>query len=155
MIGNFQKNAFGMVLVLWWAFCLQQGLARNSWRYLTLTAIFLGLVGITHIGAFGVTLTLVVLTGIAWALLVTRKPVRALMVIAGGAVGIGGLRGLLTLLGDSSRIAKLVTYLKTPLSLFSFRNLTAITRSGPGSSGQAAGCRSSSSGVWQHVRSQS
>ncbi len=135
MIGNFQKNAFGMVLVLWCAFCLQQGLARNSWRYLTLTAIFLGLVGITHIGAFGVTLTLVVLTGIAWALLVTRKPVRALMVIAGGAVGIGGLLGLLTLLGDSSRIAKLVTYLKTPLSLFSFRNLTAITRSGPGSSG--------------------
>ncbi|HEY5000684.1 MAG TPA: hypothetical protein VII15_02475 [Candidatus Cryosericum sp.] len=138
MVGDFQKNAFGMVLVLWSAFCLQQSLARKSWRYLTLAAVFLGLVGITHIGAFGVTLILVVLTGIAWALFVDRKPVRALMVIGGGAVAIVGLLGLLTLLGDSSRIAKLVSYLKMPLSLFSFRNVTGIMRGGPGFSGASS-----------------
>ncbi len=138
MIGNFQKNAFGMVLVLWCAFFLQQRLSRKSWRYLTLAGVFLGLVGITHIGAFGVTLMLVVLTGIAWALFVARRSARAFLVIGGGAVGIAGLLGLLTLLGDSSRIAKLIAYLKVPLSLFSFRNATGIMRGEPGLSGASS-----------------
>lgn len=126
MIGTYQKNAFGMVLVLWCAFFLQRGLARKLWRYVALAGVFLGLVGLTHIGAFGVTLVLVVLTGIAWALFVTHRPARALLVIGSGAVGIAGLLRLLTALGDSSRIAKLVTYLKMPLSLFNFSNATSI-----------------------------
>jgi hypothetical protein len=132
MIGTYQKNAFGMVLVLWCAFFLQRGLARKLWRYVALAGVFLGLVSVTHIGAFGVTLVLVVLTGIAWALFVTHRPARALLVIGSGAVGIAGLLRLLTALGDSSRIAKLVTYLKMPLSLFNFSNATSIMRGGRG-----------------------
>jgi asparagine N-glycosylation enzyme membrane subunit Stt3 len=61
MVRDFQKNALGMVWVLSYAYCLQQGLDWRSWRHLAAAGLFLGLVGVTHIGAFGVTLALVVL----------------------------------------------------------------------------------------------
>ncbi len=132
MIGNFQKNALGMVLALWCACFLQQGLARRSWRSIAMAGMFLGLVGVTHIGAFGVTLVLVVLTAIVWTLLISRRRAHALLVIGGGVLGTAGLLGLLMLLGDSSRITKLVSYLKVPLSMFSFTNVADVVRGGQG-----------------------
>lgn len=118
MVGDFQKNALGMLWVLSCAYCLQQGLDRRSWRYLAAAGMFLALVGITHIGAFGVTLALVVLVVLAWALLASGGPRRALLAIGGVAVGVAGLLGLLMILGDSARITRLMTFLATPLSLF-------------------------------------
>jgi hypothetical protein len=122
MIGNFQKNAFGMVLALWCVCFLQQGLARRSWRSIVAAGFFLSLVGMTHIGAFGVTLVLVFLTGIVWTLLVSRKRTHALLLAVSVTLGATGLVALLMLLGDSSRIARLVSYLKDPLTLFNFSN---------------------------------
>ncbi|MCX6085561.1 MAG: hypothetical protein NTX94_03865 [Caldiserica bacterium] len=118
MVGDFQKNALGMLWVLSCAYCLQQGLDRRSWRYVAAAGLFLGLVGMTHIGAFGVTLALVVLVILTWALFASGRPRRALLAIGGGTVAVAGLLGLLMVLGDSSRITRLMTLLSTPLSLF-------------------------------------
>jgi hypothetical protein len=118
MVGDFQKNALGMVWVLSCAYCMQQGLDRRSWRHLAAAGLFLELVGVTHIGAFGVTLALVVLVVLAWALLASGRPRRALLAIGGGVVGLAALLGVLMILGDSARITRLLTTLAAPLSLF-------------------------------------
>jgi hypothetical protein len=130
MVGDFQKNALGMLWVLSCAYCLQQGLDRRSWRYLAAAGLFLGLVGVTHIGAFGVTLALVVLVVLAWALLASGRPRRALLAIGGGAVGLAGLLGVLMILGDSARITRLLTVLAAPLSLFRSSGMGGSVRMG-------------------------
>jgi hypothetical membrane protein len=118
MVGDFQKNALGMLWVLSCAYCLQQGLDRRSWRYLAAASLFLGLVGVTHIGAFGVTLAFVVLVVLVWALVASGRPRRALLAVGGGTVAVAGLLGALMVLGDSARITRLMTLLTAPLSLF-------------------------------------
>jgi hypothetical protein len=130
MVGDFQKNALGMLWVLSCAYCLQQGLDRRSWRYLAAAGLFLGLVGVTHIGAFGVTLALVILVVLAWALLASGGPRRALLAIGGGAIGVAGLFGVLMILGDSARIIRLMTFLATPLSLFRSSAMGGSARAG-------------------------
>ncbi|MCX6083958.1 MAG: hypothetical protein NT102_03220 [Caldiserica bacterium] len=130
MIGDFQKNALGMLWALSCAYCLQQGLNRRSWRYLAAAGLFLGLVGVTHIGAFGVTLALVALVVLAWALLASSRPRRALLAIAGGAIGVAGLLGVLMILGDSTRITRLLTLLAAPLSLFRSSGMGGSARLG-------------------------
>jgi hypothetical protein len=130
MVGDFQKNALGMVWGLSCAYCLQQGLDRRSWRYLAAAGLFLGLVGVTHIGAFGVTLALVVLVVLAWALLASGRPRRALLAIGGGAVSVAGLLGVLMILGDSTRITRLLTLLAAPLSLFRSSGMGSSARLG-------------------------
>ncbi len=117
MVGDFQKNALGMLWVLSCAYCLQQGLDRRSWRYLAAAGLFLGLVGVTHIGAFGVTLALVVLVVLAWAVFASGRPRRAMLAIGSGTVAVAGLLGVLMVLGDSARITRLMTVLTAPLSL--------------------------------------
>jgi hypothetical protein len=130
MVGDFQKNALGMVWVLSCAYCLQQGLDRRSWRHLAAAGLFLGLVGVTHIGAFGVTLALVVLVVLAWALLASGRPRCALLAIGGAAAGVAGLLGVLMILGDSARITRLLTLLAAPLSLFRSSGMGGSVRVG-------------------------
>lgn len=130
MVGDFQKNALGMLWVLSCAYCLQQGLDRRSWRHLAAAGLFLGLVGVTHIGTFGVTLALVVLVVLAWALLASSRPRRALLAVGGGAAGVAGLLGVLMILGDSARITRLLTLLTAPLSLFRSSGMGGSVRVG-------------------------
>lgn len=132
MIGDFQKNAFGMVLVLGCAYYLQQALAHRSRRALIGVGVFLALTGITHIGAFGVALALTAAVAVLWALSLGRKW-RSLLVIGGLGAGGAGLLGLLALLGDSARIQRLLNLLRNPLSLFQANGMGGRTGGGPGS----------------------
>jgi hypothetical protein len=128
MLGDFQKNALGMLWFLFLAYYLIKALSRRSPKDLLLSLLFLILCGLTHIGAFAVALVFVALVAISWAVFVSRLSKHTLIVLGCTAVGVVCLLALLMIGSDSIRISKLISYLSEPLSIFQFSNVRGMFR---------------------------
>jgi hypothetical protein len=128
MLGDFQKNALGMLWFLFMAYFLIKALSMHSRRDFILSLIFLVLCGLTHIGAFGVALVFMVLSAFTSILFVSKLSKHTLIVFGVTAIGIAGLLTLLMISADPIKIQRLISYLKAPFSLFQFPNVRGMFR---------------------------
>ncbi|MGB9694718.1 MAG: hypothetical protein ACP5SB_04940 [Caldisericaceae bacterium] len=128
MLGDFQKNALGMMWFLFMAYFLIKALSVNSKRDLILSLIFLVLCGLTHIGAFGVALVFIVLAALTSMVFISRISKRSLTAFSLTVIGILALLALLKISSDSIRISRLISYIEAPLSLFQFSNAKGMFR---------------------------
>lgn len=117
MVGDFQKNSLGLVWLASLLWALNNWLEQPSVRRALLPVLFLGLIGVTHIGVFGWALALTVLVmGVAlWRS--EAKTRRAILpwLFAGGAV-CGVAAGLVLWKFDPARVQRLASAAMHPLT---------------------------------------
>jgi len=117
MVGDFQKNSLALLWLAALLWSLHQWLEQPSFKRAVLAVLFLGLIGITHIGVFGWSLALTVpVIGIAlWrGAPQTRRMILPWLFVGGGACALAA--GLVLWKFDPARISKLANAATHPLA---------------------------------------
>jgi hypothetical protein len=117
MVGDFQKNSLGLVWLASLLWALDNWLEQPSVKRALLPVMFLGLIGITHIGVFGWALALTVLVmGVAlWRCEAkTRRAILPWLFVGGAACAIAA--GLVLLKFDPARERRLANAAMHPFT---------------------------------------
>lgn len=115
MVGDFQKNSLGIVLLCALVWALFEWMNRHGrWRAAVVVGL-LGLIGITHIGVFGSALLLVAATLLVFAAARGRHGFIKIARLSAVAVPVAILAGAVVFWGfDPSRIQKLIQAISEP-----------------------------------------
>jgi hypothetical protein len=117
MVGDFQKNSLALLWLAALLWSLHQWLEQPSFKRATLPVLFLGLIGITHIGVFGWSLALTApVTAIAlWrSAPETRRAILPWLFVGGGACALAA--GLVLWKFDPARVTRLANAAMHPIS---------------------------------------
>jgi len=117
MVGDFQKNSLALLWLAALLWSLHQWLEQPSFKRAVLPVLFLGLIGITHIGVFGwaLALTAPVLAIALWrSTPETRRAILPWLFVGSGACAIAA--GLVLWKFDPARIARLANAVTHPVS---------------------------------------
>ncbi len=122
MTGNIDKNALALVWLSGMLLALHACMERRTPAYLAATVLFLLLLGVTHVGAFGAAL---VLAACVCAVYINRPGAPPLKVtlpaIAGALSVIGAAEGLVFWKFDPARIERLTRVITDPVAFMSHR----------------------------------
>ncbi len=117
MVGDFQKNSLGLVWLASLLWSLNNWLEQPSLKRATLPVLFLGLIGVTHIGVFGWALALTVLVMAVALWRCESKTRRAILPwIFAGAGACALATGLVLWKFDPTRVQRLVSAVSHPLT---------------------------------------
>ncbi len=117
MVGDFQKNSLALLWLAALLWSLHQWLEQPSFKRAVLPVLFLGLIGITHIGVFGwaLALTAPVMAIALWRSgPEKRRAILPWLFVGGGACALAA--GLVLWKFDPARITKLANAAAHPLS---------------------------------------
>jgi hypothetical protein len=117
MVGDFQKNSLALLWLAALLWSLHQWLEQPSFKRAALPVLFLGLIGITHIGVFGwaLALTVPVMAIALWrSTPETRRAILPWLFAGVGACALAA--GLVVWKFDSARITKLTNAVTHPIS---------------------------------------
>jgi hypothetical protein len=117
MVGDFEKNSLALLWLAALLWSLHQWLEQPSFKRAVLPVLFLGLIGITHIGVFGwaLALTAPVMAIALWrSAPETRRAILPWLFIGGGACALAA--GLVLWKFDPARINKLASAAAHPLT---------------------------------------
>jgi hypothetical protein len=117
MVGDFQKNSLALLWLAALLWSLHQWLEQSSFKRAALPVLFLGLIGVTHIGVFGwaLALTVPVMAIALWrSAPETRRVILPWLFVGGGACAIAA--GLVLWKFDPARVNKLATAVTHPIS---------------------------------------
>lgn len=132
MTGNIDKNALALVWLSGMLLALHACMERRTLACLAATVLFLLLLGLTHVGAFGAAL---VLTGCICAVYIKRPgapPLKVMLpAIAGSLAFIGAAEGLVFWKFDAARIERLTRVVTAPVAFISYRPGTMPPVPGP------------------------
>ena len=139
MVGDFEKNSLGLMLLCTLAWAMHRWIEEHTQKRLLIAAGVLGLIGITHIGVLGTTLSFVAVTLIAVALAHGREGVRKVLklaLIAAPVIVLAG--GVVFWKFDPSRVEKLIHAFSEPVDYLSS---SGGPGGGPGPGGPPGGGR--------------
>ena len=117
MVGDFQKNSLALLWLAALLWSLHAWLEQPSFKRAVLPVLFLGLIGITHIGVFGwsLALTVPVIAIALWrSTPETRRVILPWLFVGGGACALAA--GLVLWKFDPARISKLANAVTHPLA---------------------------------------
>ena len=122
MLSDFEKNSLGFVLLCAAVWACRSAMIRHTARAWLCLAAILALSAMTHLGAFAMTLTIVVIAVLLWSIS-SMKSFRERVIT--GAIFAAGAALLIALLAlfDPGRIARL---LRAPAHLFRIRDLCVL-----------------------------
>lgn len=131
MTSDFQKNALGMLWLAGTIWTLHRSLERRTRGWLLAAGGFFLLSGMTHVGAFGVTLAYVLLFGAAVLLVVPGARRRFGPALLGGVVLLLAILAGLSLVDASGKAMNLVSVIRSPLKLFHPSLATSLVTGAP------------------------
>ncbi len=122
MLSDFEKNSLGFVLLCAAVWACRSAMIRHTARAWLCLAAILALSAMTHLGAFAMTLTIVVIAVLLWSIS-SMKSFRERVIT--GAIFAAGAALLIALLAlfDPGRTARL---LRAPAHLFRIRDLFVL-----------------------------
>ena len=139
MVGDFEKNSLGLMLLCTLAWAMHRWIEEHTQKRLLIAASVLGLIGITHIGVLGTTLSFVSVTLITMALAHGREGVMRVLklgLIAAPVIMLAA--GVVFWKFDPSRIEKLIHAFSEPVDYLSG---SGGPGGGPGPNGPPGGGR--------------
>jgi len=118
MTSGFQKNAAGMVLLMFFIYYLYRSLQYKKWKNYVAAGIAFALIGFTHIGCFGVAVAFTLIVFLTY-LLFRHARKRFLLFASGGLVFLLiAIMAILYVFWDPTRIERLLSVFLKPLKLF-------------------------------------
>ncbi len=122
MTGDIDKNALALVWLLGLLLSLHASMERRRLGSLAAPTLFLLLLGVTHVGAFGAALVVTACIGAVYLKQPGAPPLkRALPAIAGALAFIGAAEALVFWNFDPARIERLLRVITNPLFFLSHR----------------------------------
>lgn len=139
MVGDFEKNSLGLMLLCALAWAMHRWIEEHTQKRLLIAVGLLGLIGITHIGVLGTTLSFVSVTLLALGLAHGREGLKRVLRLALIATPVILLAaGIVFWKFDPSRIEKLIHAFSEPVDYLSS---SGGPGGGPGPHGPPGGGR--------------